>query len=60
MENFNNVKNKGQDIDFKTMCVFILASQRLVLPEGFQPPSIIGEIIVLVPLDDRSRLFCVG
>ena len=29
MENFNNVKNKGQDIDFKTMCVFILASQRL-------------------------------
>lgn len=31
-----------------------VVSSYWVLPEGFQPPSIIGEIIVLVPLDDRS------
>ena len=56
MSNSKNVqKNNVCVILIPRLCVFILASQRyLVLPEGFQPPSIVGETIVLVPLDDRS------
>ena len=52
----DDVKKNNVSMLIPRLCVFNFASQRLVLPEGFQPPSIVRETIVLVPLDDRSIL----